>query len=247
MSLKGLSCIVTGAGSGLGKATAERLARHGARVVIADLPSSQGSEVAASLPDGLGKFAACDVSNDEQVHNAIAMTGDRLDIAVNCAGVAFAAKTLGRKGPHPLDKFKTTMDINVSGTFNIARLAAEKMAAGKKGGVIINTASIAAYEGQVGQVAYAASKAAIVGMTLPMARELAGDKIRVCTIAPGLFDTALLANLPQKVKDDLGSTVPCPSRLGNPEEFAQLVLAIVENPMLNGEVIRLDGALRMQP
>mmetsp|Transcript_10003 Transcript_10003/g.19625 ORF Transcript_10003/g.19625 Transcript_10003/m.19625 type:complete len:252 (+) Transcript_10003:508-1263(+) len=249
-SLKGLAAIVTGSASGLGRATAMRLAANGARVVIADLPSSNGEETAKSLPGGLGIFMPTDVTNEEQVQAAIDASGDRLDIAVNCAGLAHAIRTLSKRGPHPLDKFKQTLDVNVAGTFNVCRLAAEKMSKNGKdesNGVIINTASIAAYEGQVGQVAYAASKAAIVGMTLPMARDLASLKIRVNTIAPGLFDTALLAGLPEKVKAELGATVPNPSRLGNPDEYAQLALAIIENQMINGAVYRLDGALRMQP
>jgi 3-hydroxyacyl-CoA dehydrogenase/3-hydroxy-2-methylbutyryl-CoA dehydrogenase len=247
-SLKGLSAVVTGGASGLGRASAERLAAAGARVVIADLPSSAGEAVARALPGGLGVFSPTDVTNDEQVRRAIEASGERLDVLVNCAGVALAIKTLGKKGPHPLDKFKLTFDVNVIGTFNMCRLGAAKMAANSpSGGVIINTASVAAYEGQVGQVAYAASKSAIVGMTLPMARDLAKNHIRVMTIAPGLFDTALLADLPEKVKAELGATVPCPSRLGRPEEFGRLVHAIVDNDMLNGEVIRLDGAIRMPP
>jgi len=248
MSMKGLSALVTGAASGLGKATAIRLAACGARVVVADLEGSEGPSVAAELPNGLGKFCPTDVGKSRDIARAIEMSGDSLDIAVNCAGIAFAIKTFGSKGPHDLSKFRATLDVNVVGTFNVCTLAAEKMAKNEgSGGVIINTASIAAFEGQIGQVAYSASKAAIVGMTLPMARDLASLRIRVNTIAPGLFDTALLAGLPEKVKEELGKTVPCPSRLGKPEEFAQLVEAIVSNPMINGATYRLDGALRMQP
>ncbi|GBG28417.1 3-hydroxyacyl-CoA dehydrogenase type-2 [Hondaea fermentalgiana] len=249
-SLQGLAAVVTGAASGLGRATALRLAANGVRVVLADLPSSNGEQTAKELPDGLGTFVPTDVTDEEQVRAAIEASGDRLDIAVNCAGLAHAIKTLSKRGPHPLDKFKQTLDVNVAGTFNVCRLAAEKMAKNEgeeNRGVIINTASIAAYEGQVGQVAYAASKAAIVGMTLPMARDLASSRVRVNTIAPGLFDTALLAGLPEKVKAELGATVPNPSRLGDPDEYAQLALAIVQNKMINGATYRLDGALRMQP
>ena len=220
MSLKGLSAIVTGAASGLGLAAAHRLANHGARVVIADLPQSNGPSVAKQLSDGLGFFHPTDVSNDDDVRAAIESTGDRLDILVNCAGIAYATKTLGKKGPHDLKQFQDTLNINVIGTFNMSRLAAEKMAQTQplspdyeSTGVIINTASVAAFEGQIGQVAYSASKAAIVGMTLPMARDLARYGIRVNAIAPGLFDTSLLAGLPEKVKADLAMSVPFPSRL----------------------------------
>lgn len=249
ISLKGMSALVTGAASGLGRATAERLASFGARVVVADLPSSDGEAIAKSLPGGLGVFAPTDVSNHDQVQQAVevAAEGNGLDILVNCAGVCPASKTLGKRGPHKLEPFQLAMDINVVGTFNMCRLGAQKMAEkSTPGGVIINTASIAAYEGQIGQVAYAASKGAIVGMTLPMARDLSKSNIRVMAIAPGLFDTALLAGLDPKVKGELAATVPV-GRLGDPEEFGRLVHAIVDNKMLNGECIRLDGALRMQP
>mmetsp|Transcript_3636 Transcript_3636/g.5275 ORF Transcript_3636/g.5275 Transcript_3636/m.5275 type:complete len:255 (-) Transcript_3636:29-793(-) len=248
-SLAGLSAIVTGGASGLGRATAEKLASCGARVVIADLPNSDGEAIAAGIQGGLASFAPTDVTNDDDVAKAIEMTGDRLDIAVNCAGVCYAIKTLGKKGMHPLDKFSQTMDVNVTGTFNVCRRAAEKMSTnpGGSGGVLINTASIAGYEGQIGQAAYASSKAAIIGMTLPLARDLMKQGIRVNTIAPGLFDTVLLAGLPEKVRQELAQTVPNPSRLGDPREFAELVEYIAKSEYINGETIRLDGALRMQP
>jgi 3-hydroxyacyl-CoA dehydrogenase/3-hydroxy-2-methylbutyryl-CoA dehydrogenase len=247
--------VVTGGASGLGLATTERFAEAGAKVTIIDLPSSDG----AAIADRLGAnviFAPTDITSEEQVTAALDSTeaefGRPVDTVVNCAGIGIAVKTVGRKGAHPLDKFAQVLNVNTVGTFNVLRLAAARMAeaepdSGGQRGVIINTASIAAYDGQVGQAAYAASKGAIVGMTLPIARDLASTGIRVNTIAPGLFLTPLLQGLPEKVQNHLGASVPFPSRLGDPSEFAQLVQSVVENRMINGEVIRIDGALRMPP
>ena len=247
--------IVTGAASGLGRATAARLLRSGGSVVIADLPSSAGEQVARELGDRAA-FAPVDVTSEQDVTAALdvaeARFGGRVDCAVNCAGVGAAMRTLTKNGPHPLDEFARVLTVNTIGTFNVIRLAADRMAqreadASGQRGVIVNTASVAAYDGQTGQAAYAASKGAIVGMTLPIARDLAKVGVRVCTVAPGLFKTPLLMGLPEKVQTQLAEMVPNPSRLGDPDEFAALVEAIVSNPMMNGEVVRIDGALRMPP
>ena len=247
--------IVTGAASGLGRATAARLLRSGGSVVIADLPSSAGEQVARELGDRAA-FAPVDVTSEHDVAAALdvaeARFGGRVDCAVNCAGVGAAMRTLTKNGPHPLDEFARVLTVNTIGTFNVIRLAADRMAqreadASGQRGVIVNTASVAAYDGQTGQAAYAASKGAIVGMTLPIARDLARVGVRVCTVAPGLFKTPLLMGLPEKVQTQLAEMVPNPSRLGDPDEFAALVEAIVSNPMMNGEVVRIDGALRMPP
>jgi NAD(P)-dependent dehydrogenase (short-subunit alcohol dehydrogenase family) len=253
MDIQGAAALVTGGASGLGLATAERLAGAGAHVTIVDLPSSHGQAAAGRLGDS-GTFAAADVTDAGAVSAAlagIAGRGRALRIVVNCAGIGTPAKVVGKKGPFPLDLFRQTISVNLIGTFNVIRLAAEHMLAedliGEERGVIINTASVAAYEGQIGQAAYSASKAGIVGMTLPIARELAEGQIRVNTIAPGLFETPLLAALPEEVRKSLGAQVPHPRRLGQPAEYARLVEAIVTNPMLNGEVIRLDGSIRMGP
>jgi len=254
MQIDGLTALVTGGASGLGAATARELLRAGARVALLDLPRSEGEKLSAELGEKT-IFCACDVTDEEQVAKAIARTesalGD-LRIAVSCAGIGWAQRTLTREGAHPLGPFKKVVEVNVIGTFNVMRLAAERMAgheplATGERGVLINTASVAAYDGQIGQVAYAASKGAVVGMTLPVARDLAGLGIRCMTIAPGLFDTPLLAGLPEPARAALSANVPFPKRLGQPTEYAQLARAIAENPMLNGEVIRLDGALRMPP
>jgi len=254
--LRGLTGLVTGSASGLGRATAERIVKQGGSVVLCDLPTSAAPQVAQQLGEN-AVFCPTDVTSEADVTNALALTEDKfkkLDIVVNCAGIGVAARTYNarKKAPHSLEEFKKVLMVNTCGTFNVIRLSVGfmgKNAPGEDGqrGVIVNTASIAAYDGQVGQVAYAASKGGIVGMTLPIARDLASQGIRICTIAPGLFDTPLLAGLPDKVKANLCETVPFPQRLGKPEEYAQLVEAIVTNRMLNGEVIRLDGALRMQP
>mmetsp|Transcript_20806 Transcript_20806/g.66977 ORF Transcript_20806/g.66977 Transcript_20806/m.66977 type:complete len:242 (+) Transcript_20806:55-780(+) len=239
-----LSAVVTGGASGLGRATVRRLLLGKYEVVIADLNDGDPAE---DLGGSRAKFVKCDVRREDDVRLAFeeAAKLGRPSVLVNCAGVGFAQRTLGKSGePHSLSDFRRVLDVNACGTFNAARLAAERF---RDGGVIVNTASIAAYDGQRGQVAYAASKGAIAAMTLPLARDLAKFKIRVCAIAPGLFRTPLLAGLPDHVQTELASHVPFPTRLGDPDEFANLALAIIDNPMLNGEVIRLDGALRMPP
>ncbi|XP_005997373.1 3-hydroxyacyl-CoA dehydrogenase type-2 [Latimeria chalumnae] len=255
-SVKGMVGIVSGGASGLGRATVERLLKQGANAVILDLPSSDGANVAKTLGEGC-VFAPADVTSEADVKAAVALAREkfgRLDIAVNCAGIAVAVKTYNFKKdiPHTLEDFQRVINVNIAGTFNVIRLSAGEMGKNEADsdghrGVVINTASVAAFDGQVGQAAYSASKGGIVGMTLPIARDLAPMGIRVVTIAPGLFATPLLAGLPEKVQTFLARQVPFPSRLGDPGEYAHLVQAIVENPMLNGEVIRLDGAIRMQP
>ena len=242
--------IVTGAASGLGAATARMLTQAGGQVVLADVQEDGGRALAAELS---GVFVRCDVTSeaDGQAVVAAATRLGTLRGLVNCAGIAPAAKTVGKDGPHALDLFQRVVAINLVGTFNMARLAAEvigktaPLGTGERG-VIINTASVAAYDGQMGQAAYASSKAAVAGLTLPMARDLARSGIRVMAIAPGIFETPMLLGMPQEVRDALGAMVPFPPRLGKPDEYAQLVRAIIENTMLNGEVIRLDGAIRMQ-
>jgi NAD(P)-dependent dehydrogenase (short-subunit alcohol dehydrogenase family) len=253
MDIDGTAALVTGGASGLGLATAERLIAAGAHVTILDLPGSQGKAVAERLGDAAW-YAPGDVTDSAAVGtalSAIARRGRPLRIVVNCAGIGTPAKVVGKKGPFPLDLFRQTITVNLIGTFNVIRLAAEMILteelAGEERGVIVNTASVAAYEGQIGQAAYSASKAGIVGMTLPIARELADGQIRVNTIAPGLFETPLLAALSDEVKKSLAAQVPHPRRLGAPAEYAQLVESIVANPMLNGETIRLDGSIRMAP
>lgn len=244
--------IVTGGASGLGEATVRRLHRAGCGVVILDLPGSPGAAVAAELGDRV-VFAPTDVRDESHVQAAIdaAAALGTLRIAVTCAGVATPGRVLGRKGPLPLEVYRTVIDINLVGTFNVLRLAAAAMAANEpvdgERGVVVMTASIAAYDGQLGQAAYASSKGAIVALTLSAARDLADKAIRVMTIAPGTMETPMMASLPEETKASLGAMVPHPSRLGRPSEFASLVAHVVENPMLNGEVIRLDGALRMPP
>ena len=243
--------IITGGASGLGAATARMLAGAGATVVLADVQVDAGTALAAELN---GVFVKCDVTSEEdgQAVVAAAVARGTLRGLVNCAGVAPAVKTVGKDGAHPLAVFQRAVNINLVGTFNMARLAAEAMGAtaaldsGERG-VIINTASVAAYDGQIGQAAYASSKAAVVGLTLPMARDLARSGIRVMTIAPGIFETPMLMGMPEEVRDALGKMVPFPPRLGRPDEYAHLVRCIIENSMLNGETIRLDGAIRMQP
>ncbi|BBX66462.1 3-hydroxyacyl-CoA dehydrogenase [Mycobacterium saskatchewanense] len=239
--------VVTGGASGLGLATAKRLLGAGASVVVIDL---KGEETVAELGDR-AKFVATDVADEVGVAEAldVAESLGPLRINVNCAGIGTATRTLGRSGPFPLAEFAKTVEVNLIGTFNVLRLAAERIAKteplGEERGVIINTASVAAFEGQIGQAAYSASKGGVVGMTLPIARDLSRDLIRVVTIAPGLFRTPLLGSLPDKAQKSLGQQVPHPSRLGDPDEYGALAVHIIENPMLNGEVIRLDGAIRM--
>ena len=251
MNLTTTSAIITGGASGLGEATARHFAQGGALVTLLDRDADRGAQVAQEIG---GHFVQTDVTDEESVQAAIAFATEKMgkiNVAVNCAGIALGIKTVGRDGPHPLDAFQRTIDINLVGSFNVARLAASAMAQNDPEpdgarGVIINTASIAAFDGQKGQAAYAASKGGIVGMTLPMARDLAKDGIRVMTIAPGIFMTPMLAGLPEDVQASLAADVPNPARLGDPAEYARLAGFIVEMGYLNGEVIRLDGALRMR-
>lgn len=251
MVIEGSKAIVSGGASGLGEATVRALHARGAHVTIADVNVQKGEELAREL--GV-PFVACDVRDEQQVQAAVATAadGDELRIAVSCAGTGWAQKLAGSKGPHPLLPFETIVSINLIGTFNLLRFAATAMIAGEpredgERGVCVNTASIAAFDGQIGQIAYSASKGGVVGMTLPAARDLAQYGVRVNTIAPGLFDTPLLAALPEEARQKLGAGVPFPQRLGLPAEYGELACHIVENRMLNGETIRLDGALRMPP
>ena len=253
MDIEGKGAIVSGGASGLGAATVRRLHAAGAHVVIADVNPEKGEPLAEEL--GI-PFVPTDVREEDQVQAAVDKASEAeggLRIAISCAGTGIPIKVASSKGPHPLDAFKVIIDINLIGTFNLMRLAAFSMLSNNEPdeegerGVCINTASVAAFEGQVGQIAYSASKGAVVGMTIPAARDLADKGIRVNTIAPGLFDTPLLGALPEEQRAALGAQVPFPSRLGRPEEYAQLAQQIVENPMLNGETIRLDGAIRMAP
>ena len=254
MQIPDRTFLVTGGGSGLGEATARKLAASGARIVIADVAEDNGRRVAAEIGDS-ARFVNTDVTSEDAVRAAVETAREAfgaLHGAVSCAGIGPPAKVLGKDGPHPLDLFERVIRVNLIGTFNTLRLAAEAMVANDpdaegERGIVINTASVAAFEGQIGQAAYSASKGGIVGMTLPAARELARQGVRVVTVAPGLFDTPLMAGLPEAAKISLGQQVPFPSRLGRPEEYADLVQHIVENTMLNGEVIRLDGAIRMAP
>lgn len=254
MKVSGRTFLVTGGASGLGEATVRLLADAGGNVVIADINEERGHAIAGELGKS-ALFAPTDVTSEESVRQAVQAAVDQfgaLHGAISCAGVGVAIRTISKMGPHPLDAFQTVVHINLIGTFNVLRLAAHTMAQNEPGetgerGVIVNTASVAAYDGQIGQCAYAASKAGIVGLTLPAARDLARHAIRVVTIAPGLFDTPLLAALPEDKRQLLAETVPFPNRLGTPPEFADLVKHIIENPMLNGETIRLDAALRMPP
>ena len=248
MRIEGTSALVAGGASGLGAATARRLRAAGARVTIADVNAERGEALASELG---GAFVACDVTQPEQVDAAVVAAGE-LRVAVCCAGVGWAEKTAGKRGPHSVEPFHTVIAVNLLGSFHLLRAAGAAMLNndpddGGESGVIVLTASIAAYDGQIGQLAYAASKGGVVGMTRPAARDLAASRIRVCTIAPGLFDTPLLAGLPEEARAALGAQVPHPARLGGPDEYAALAAHVVENPMLNGEVIRLDGALRMPP
>ncbi|MEV7769789.1 SDR family NAD(P)-dependent oxidoreductase [Microbacterium sp. NPDC086615] len=252
MDISGASALVTGGASGLGLATARRLAAAGAHVTVVDLPSSPGADIAAELG---GTFAPADVTDAEQVAAAAARASEAgpLRIVVNCAGIAPPAKVLDRDGtPSPLGDFERVIRVNLIGTYNViaqtsAVMARTEPTEGGDRGVIVNTASVAAFDGQIGQPAYSASKGGVHAMTLPIARELARHGIRVCTIAPGIMETPMLKGLPQAAQDSLGQQVPYPSRLGAPDEYARLVLAIVDNGYLNGETIRLDGAIRMAP
>ena len=252
MHIKDSVFLITGGASGLGEATARMAAESGAKVVIADLQVEPGEKLAKALG---GRFVKCDVTSEADGIAAVALAVKEfggVHVLVNCAGIGTAERTIGKDGPHKLAHFTRVITINLIGTFNMIRLAADAMAkagpnaAGERG-VIINTASVAAYDGQIGQAAYSASKGGIVGMTLPIARDLSRNGIRVCTIAPGIFETPMLLGMPKDVQDALGKMVPFPPRLGKPAEYAQLARAIVENEMLNGETIRLDGAIRMAP
>jgi NAD(P)-dependent dehydrogenase (short-subunit alcohol dehydrogenase family) len=252
MKLQGAACLVTGGASGLGLATARRLVQAGARVTVVDLLTSGGRDVAEELGEST-RFAPADVTSEQEVTAALDIAEEQgpLRLAVNCAGVATPGRVLGKQGPLALETFARVVEVNLFGTFNIARLASARMAAAApvdgERGVIVNTASIAAFEGQIGQAAYAASKGGVTSLTLPLARELADRLIRVVSIAPGLFETPMLAGLPEEARQSLGALVPHPSRLGRPDEYAALVEHIAENPMLNGETIRLDGAVRLTP
>ena len=252
MNPSGQVAIVTGGGSGLGEATARALATKGAKVALLDVGLARAEQVAAELG---GLALKCDVSSADDAEAAVAEAAKQLGeprILVNCAGIAIALKTVGKEGAHPLDMFRKVVEVNLIGTFNMIRLVAARTSAleplsGGERGVIVNTASVAAFDGQIGQAAYSASKAGVVGMTLPIARELAKSGIRVMTIAPGIFETPMMASLTPDVQEALGRMVPFPPRLGRPPEFASLVREIIGNAMLNGEVIRLDGAIRMAP
>ena len=254
MRIDGSAALVAGGASGLGEATVRALHERGATVTIADVNVEKGEALASELGDR-ATFVVCDVSDEAQVEAAVeraAASESGLRISVSCAGVGWAERTASKRGPHQLMPFETVLRINLVGTFNVLRFASSAMNGNDavedgERGVCVNTASIAAFDGQIGQIAYSASKGGIVGMTLPAARDLASRGIRVNTIAPGTFDTPLLAALPQQARDELGAQIPFPQRLGRPQEFASLALQIVENPMLNGETIRLDGALRMPP
>ena len=255
MKIQGKFCVVTGGASGLGAATAQYLVAQGAKVILVDMNQELGQQLQQQLGEN-AEFVAVDVTDENQVQqlfNHIEQKYGQLNGLVNCAGIAPSAKVLGRDGLHDLAMFQKVLNINVTGSFNMIRFAAQLMskydlaADEEERGVIVNTASVAAFDGQIGQSAYSASKGAIVGMTLPLARELAREAIRVMTIAPGIMETPMLKALPQQVQDALGQMVPFPPRLAKPEEFAQLVGHIFENGYLNGEVIRLDGAIRMQP
>lgn len=254
MEIQGSTFFISGGGSGLGAATASTLTEAGASVLIADVNEEAGKSLAAEIGER-AKFVQTDVTDEQSVQDAVEAAVEafgELHGAVNCAGIGPAARVLGKKGPHPLDLFEKAVQINLIGTFNVIRLAGARIAEVEPGedserGVIVNTASVAAFDGQIGQAAYAASKGAIVSMTLPVAREFARFGIRVVTIAPGTFNTPMVETLPEEARESLGNQVPFPSRLGEPAEFAMLAKHIIENRMLNGEVIRLDGAIRMAP
>jgi NAD(P)-dependent dehydrogenase (short-subunit alcohol dehydrogenase family) len=248
MELNGIGALVAGGASGLGEATARELAARGAWVTVVDLSEERGGALASEIG---GAFARADVTDAAQVQAAVESV-DGLRLAVSCAGIGWAERTVKRDGPAALQPFETVVRVNLIGTFNVLRLAANAMAAGEpdaegERGAVVMTASVAAFDGQIGQTAYSASKGGVVGLTLPAARDLSRLGIRVCTIAPGLFDTPLLAALPQETRDALGASIPFPPRLGRPEEYAKLACHIAENTMLNGETLRLDGALRMAP
>jgi NAD(P)-dependent dehydrogenase (short-subunit alcohol dehydrogenase family) len=248
MELNGIGALVAGGASGLGEATARELAARGARVTVADLNEERGAALANELGGG---FITADVTDEAQVQAAVDSV-DGLRLAVSCAGIGWAERTVGKNGAAALQPFETVVRVNLIGTFNVLRLSAAAMSLGEpdaegERGAVVMTASVAAFDGQIGQTAYSASKGGVVGLTLPAARDLARQGIRVCTIAPGLFDTPLLAGLPEEARQALGAQIPFPPRLGRPDEYARLACHIAENTMLNGEVIRLDGAIRMAP
>ena len=254
MQIKNSVFLITGGASGLGAATARMAIENGGKVMIADMQVEAGEKLAKEL-GASARFIKTDVTSEPDAQAAVAATQKEfggIHVLVNCAGIAIGEKTIGKEGPHRLASFARVINVNLIGTFNMIRLAADAMAkagpnaAGERG-VIINTASVAAFEGQIGQAAYSASKGGVVGMTLPIARDLSRSGIRVCTIAPGIFETPMLLGMPKEVQDALGKMVPFPQRLGRPGEYAQLARSIIENEMLNGEVIRLDGAIRMAP
>jgi len=254
MNIQDKTFIVTGAGSGLGAATARTLASRGARVVVLDINEEAGQQTASAIGSA-AVFARCDVTSESDVQAAIDLATERfggLNGAVNCAGILLGRRTVGKHGPHDLESFSRVITVNLVGTFNVTRIAAAKMGENEPGddgerGVIINTASVAAFDGQVGQAAYSASKGGVVGMTLPLARDLSVMGIRVVTIAPGIFETPMMQGAPDSVRESLAAQIPFPSRFGKPAEYADLACHIAENRMLNGEVIRLDGAVRMAP
>ena len=254
MDIQNKVALVTGGASGLGEACVRRFTLLGMKVVILDRDVERGKALGGELGVNV-RYAQADVTSEGDVQAAVELAHEAfggLNVVVNCAGVAWALRTVGKDGPHPLDLFEAVIKVNLIGTFNVIRLAATKMSqntpdANGERGVIINTASVAAFDGQIGQAAYSASKGGIVGMTLPIARDLARVGVRVMTIAPGIFETPMVAMMPEETRASLAAQIPFPSRLGRPEEYAQLAQSIIENPFLNGEVIRLDGAVRMQP
>lgn len=254
MELEEVVAVVTGGASGLGEATVRKIVRNGGRAVIVDQNDRKGEELARKIgPSAI--FVKTDVTSEEEINRMLDVcvaTFGKVNTVVNCAGIVIGEKVVGREGPHQLESFSKVIEVNLIGTFNVIRLAASKMQENSvneygERGVIINTASIAAFDGQIGQAAYSASKGGVAGMTLPISRELARHGVRVMTIAPGLFETPMFEQLPEEARDALGKMTPFPQRLGKPYEFAKLALSIIDNPMLNGEVIRLDGAIRMQP
>ena len=255
MNIASTTAVISGGASGLGEATARLIASLGGNVAILDLNEERGNKLVTALGEDNSVFLRTDVTDEREVKNALNNTLEKfgaIHINVNCAGIAAGIKTVGKEGAHPLDLFQKVINVNLVGTFNVIRLCAAAMQPNEPNeegerGVIINTASVAAFDGQIGQAAYSASKGGIVGMTLPIARDLARGGIRVCTIAPGLFLTPLFESLPEEAIESLGSQVPFPPRLGRPSEYARMAQSIIENPMLNGETIRLDGAIRMAP